>query len=193
MKRTSSSGLAGMPCAVAAGGIMLAAAVGFTPNAVTPLPPAPIPHLQEPQDTVSFAKQILPIFQNRCAKCHGAEDENGEVRTEVSLSLLEYERVMVGSEFGTVIEAGDPDGSFLLDMITAGDMPPEGEGDKVPEEGDRADQDLDRAGGVEQLREPPRMPAAGVTSCSAASARPPSPAAALQRRSGRSPPPGSRD
>lgn len=126
MKRTSSSGLAGMPCAVAAGGIMLAAAVGFTPNAVT--------HLQEPQDTVSFSKQILPIFQNRCAKCHGAEDENGEVRTEVSLSLLEYERVMVGSEFGTVIEAGDPDGSFLLDMITAGDMPPEGEGDKVPEE-----------------------------------------------------------
>jgi len=33
-----------------------------------------------------------------------------------------------------VVEPGDPDGSFLMDMITAGDMPPEGEGDKVPEE-----------------------------------------------------------
>ena len=85
-----------------------------------------------PPDTVSFAEDILPIFQQRCAKCHGAADENGEVRTEVSLNLLEYEKVMAGSEFGTVVEAGDPDGSFLMDMIVAGDMPEEG--DKVPEE-----------------------------------------------------------
>ncbi len=84
------------------------------------------------QDSVSFANDILPIFQQRCAQCHGAEDENGEIRTEVSLNLLEYERVMAGSEFGTVIEAGDPDGSFLLDMIVAGDMPEEG--DRVPED-----------------------------------------------------------
>ena len=113
---------------------MLVVVVGFTPDAVNPPPLGPNPRPQAPQDTVSFARQILPIFQKRCAKCHGGEDENGEAITEVSLSLLEYERVMVGSEFGTVVEAGDPDGSFLMDMITAGDMPPEGEGDKVPEE-----------------------------------------------------------
>ena len=134
MKRTSSSRPARTVCANAVGVATLSAVVRFTPDAVTPPSIHPNPHLQAPQDTVSFAKQILPIFQNRCAKCHGGEDENGEVLTEVSLSLLEYERVMVGSEFGTVIEAGDPDGSFLIDMITAGDMPPEGEGDKVPEE-----------------------------------------------------------
>ncbi|MDE2804640.1 MAG: hypothetical protein OXN18_05765 [Gemmatimonadota bacterium] len=84
------------------------------------------------QDTVSFAEDILPIFRQRCAECHGAEDENGEVRTEVSLNLLNYERVMMGSEFGTVIEAGDPANSFLLDMITDGTMPETG--DPVPEE-----------------------------------------------------------
>ena len=118
----------------AASAAMLAVVVGFT--TATPGPPSPDsgPPLREPTDTVSFAEQILPIFQKRCAKCHGAEDENGEVRTEVSLSLLEYERVMIGSEFGTVVEAGDPDGSFLVDMITEGTMPPEGEGDKVPAE-----------------------------------------------------------
>ena len=84
------------------------------------------------QDTVSFADDILPIFRQRCAECHGGEDENGEVRTEVSLNLLEYERVMAGSEFGTVIEAGDPANSFLLDMIVDGTMPEQG--DPVPEE-----------------------------------------------------------
>ena len=117
-----------------AGVAMLAVVVGFTTATPAPSSPDSGPHLQEPPDTVSFAEQILPIFQKRCAKCHGAEDENGEVRTEVSLSLLEYERVMIGSEFGTVVEAGDPDGSFLVDMITEGTMPPEGEGDKVPAE-----------------------------------------------------------
>ncbi len=84
------------------------------------------------QDTVSFANDVLPIFQQRCAECHGATDENGEVRTEVSLNLIEYERVMAGSEFGTVIEAGDPANSFLLDMIVDGTMPEQG--DPVPEE-----------------------------------------------------------
>lgn len=129
-----SSRLGGALAASAVGAAVIAAAAGLAPGAVATSSPASNPRLGEPQDTVSFATQILPIFEKRCAKCHGAKDENGEVRTEVSLSLIEYERVMVGSEFGTVVEAGDPDGSFLIDMITAGDMPPEGEGDKVPPE-----------------------------------------------------------
>lgn len=85
-----------------------------------------------PQDTVSFANDVLPIFRQRCAECHGGENEDGEVRTEVSLNLLEYERAMAGSEFGTVIEAGDPANSFLLDMIMDGTMPEQG--DPVPAE-----------------------------------------------------------
>ena len=101
----------------------MATVVGVGPHPATLSSSDSNPRFQEPPDTVSFAKDILPIFEKRCAKCHGAEDENGEVRTEVSLNLLEYERVMVGSEFGTVIEAGDPDGSFLLDMIVAGTCP----------------------------------------------------------------------
>lgn len=85
-------------------------------------------------DTVSYKEDVLPIFQNRCARCHGAKNEEGEVVAEVSLIVIDYERLMLGSEFGTVITAGDPADSWLLEMITEGDMPPEGEGDKVPEE-----------------------------------------------------------
>lgn len=81
---------------------------------------------------VSFSADVLPIFQERCAACHGGEDENGEVITEAYLDLLSYEGAMAGSEFGTVIEPGDPDASILVDMISAGDMPEEG--DPVPPE-----------------------------------------------------------
>ena len=85
-----------------------------------------------PQDTVSFANDILPIFQNRCAKCHGAPDEDGEPRLESGLNLIEYDKVIAGSEWGTVVEAGDPANSFLLDMIVDQTMPEEG--DPVPED-----------------------------------------------------------
>jgi len=30
---------------------------------------------------------------------------------------------MKGSEYGTVIEAGDADGSLLIEMVSAGEMP----------------------------------------------------------------------
>ena len=82
------------------------------------------------QDTVSFSADVLPIFEQRCAKCHGAVDDSGEVRAEASLNLLNYDGVMAGSEFGTVIEAGSAENSYLLEVIVEGDMPEEG--DPVP-------------------------------------------------------------
>jgi hypothetical protein len=64
-------------------------------------------------------------------ECHGGTDENGEQRLESLLDLRSYEGVMAGSEFGTVIEAGDAEASYLLEMVVEGDMPEEG--DPVPE------------------------------------------------------------
>jgi hypothetical protein len=83
-------------------------------------------------DTVSWSKDVMPIIQEHCAGCHGGEDEDGEVITEAYLNLLSYEDAMMGSENGTVIEPGDPDNSVLIDLITSGEMPDEG--DPVPPE-----------------------------------------------------------
>jgi mono/diheme cytochrome c family protein len=66
---------------------------------------------------VSFARQVLPIFESTCADCHGAETQ------EVELMLTTYDDVMKGSEYGPVVEAGDPSASILLDMVSAGEMP----------------------------------------------------------------------
>lgn len=68
---------------------------------------------------VSYASQIAPLFAEQCTSCHGEEEP------EAGLALHTYEAVMKGSEYGTVIEAGNPDDSLLLDMIAAGEMPQE--------------------------------------------------------------------
>lgn len=73
---------------------------------------------QAPQaGPVSYSRQIAPIFQAKCSECHGADTK------EAGLDLSTYESAMKGSEYGTVIEAGDADGSLLVEMVAAGEMP----------------------------------------------------------------------
>ena len=75
----------------------------------------------------SFADDIMPIFTESCTSCHGELDENGFPYTEAGLSLMTYEDLMKGSEFGSVVEPGNPDDSYLLEMVANGDMPDEGD------------------------------------------------------------------
>ena len=136
--KPSVGGVLRVAWAVAATGAVVASLASQgsgPPEDARPVGRAPVPDLAAPPaDTVSYKEDVLPIFQKRCAKCHGGKDEEGEVVAEVSLIVIDYERLMMGSEFGPVVTAGDPEDSWLLEMITEGDMPPEGEGDKVPEE-----------------------------------------------------------
>ena len=71
------------------------------------------------QGDVSYANQIAPLFADQCVSCHGEET------AEAGLRLDSYAAVMQGSEYGAVVEAGSPEGSLLLDMIAAGEMPQE--------------------------------------------------------------------
>ena len=87
---------------------------------------APASGAVESHQAVSFTDQVMPIFEARCWECHSEEN------TELGLRLDSYEGVMQGSDYGTVVEAGDPDGSLLVDMIASGDMPEDG--DPVPPE-----------------------------------------------------------
>lgn len=81
------------------------------------------PSAHEP---VSFSAEVMPLLEQYCWECHSEEN------TELGLRLDSYEGVMAGSDYGTVVEAGDPSGSLLVDMMEAGDMPEDG--DPVPPE-----------------------------------------------------------
>jgi len=69
---------------------------------------------------VSFQKDVLPIFTDRCAECHGTDEP------EEGLVLTSYKDVMVGSIYGSVVKPGDPDNSYLVEMVSTGQMPKKG-------------------------------------------------------------------
>ncbi|MGY8776883.1 MAG: c-type cytochrome domain-containing protein [Longimicrobiales bacterium] len=73
---------------------------------------------------VSFSAEVLPLLEKHCWECHSEDN------AELGLKLNTYEGVMAGSDYGTIIDAGDADGSLLVDMIQSGDMPEDG--DPVP-------------------------------------------------------------
>ena len=106
----------------------VAASLGLALAPAPPTPGAP----QEAPAAVSFKDEIAPILKKSCVTCHGAADENGDKRVEAMLDLTTYEAMMKGSEYGAVVEAGNPDESMLLVLVEDGDMPDEG--DPLPAE-----------------------------------------------------------
>src|SRR5262249_23870677 len=75
-----------------------------------------------------FDKQVLPILQANCFKCHG-----GEAKIRGGLRLTSREDILKGGDSGPAVELDKPTGSRLLQAIRYQDgmeMPPKG---KLPE------------------------------------------------------------
>lgn len=88
----------------------------------TPVPPTEAPATQAENQgvSVSFANDILPIFNSRCANCHGGN------RTEEGLVLLSYLDIMKGSDNGIVIVTGNANDSLLVKQVASQEMPKRG-------------------------------------------------------------------
>ncbi len=91
------------------------------------------------QKDITFAKDIKPLFETSCIRCHGAE------RPKAGLRLDSLEAVLKGSKEGPVVVKGDSAKSLLVESISQLDpetaMPPKpragrgGKGGKKPEGG----------------------------------------------------------
>ena len=68
--------------------------------------------------TVSFEKNIQPLFRAKCQRCHGGEAIKGD------LDLKTAQGIQKGGESGPVIVPGKPDKSLLFSKIQNGEMPP---------------------------------------------------------------------
>lgn len=77
------------------------------------------------EDTIDYVRQIKPILRERCYACHGVLKQEAGLRLDTAASAIK------GGDSGAAIKLGAPDGSLLLERITATDdatrMPPEGE------------------------------------------------------------------
>jgi len=75
--------------------------------------------LVEAGQLVSFAKQVAPIFAQRCVACHNARTAKGRLNMET------YANLMKGGESGDTVIAHKPNDSMLQMEIDSGSMPKE--------------------------------------------------------------------
>lgn len=89
-----------------------------SPAATTTPESVPVPVTSA--DEVSFARDVLPILQNKCINCHGGQ------RTAEGLDMKTYDALMAGSENGSVITPGDSTRSSFITLSAEGKMPKRG-------------------------------------------------------------------
>jgi mono/diheme cytochrome c family protein len=75
---------------------------------------------------VDFEKDIAPIFQDACLKCHGPDKQKGELRLDSKAAAFK------GGKEGVILIPGYADKSDLYRRITL----PEGDDDVMPSKGD---------------------------------------------------------
>src|SRR5438552_16996747 len=80
----------------------------MTPEQMAKLPP-PAAH------QVDFSKEIKPILETSCTKCHGRGKSKCDLRIDTRATLLK------GSENGPVIVPGKSQESLLIDLVTGFD------------------------------------------------------------------------
>ena len=70
---------------------------------------------------LTFEKDVAPILETHCLKCHGGEKREAGLDVRRRFSLLS------GGDSGAAIVSGQPKQSLLIEMIDEELMPPEGE------------------------------------------------------------------
>ena len=76
--------------------------------------------------TISFKKEILPIFEARCIECHGPD------KVKADLRLDSVDDIFSGDPEWWVVEPGDAEKSILVERIIL----PQGNPDAMPPNGD---------------------------------------------------------
>jgi hypothetical protein len=111
--------------------LMAAALTVISLSAAEEVDISKLPPVSSKKD-VNYARDIKPLFEKSCFKCHGEEKQKAKLR------LDSLEAVKKGSENGEVIVAGKSEKSSLVHSI-AGlvedmTMPPEGKADPLTKE-----------------------------------------------------------
>lgn len=81
---------------------------------------------------LTFEKDIKPLFDKSCVKCHGAEKQKGKLRLDT------LEATLKGGENGESVVKGNSAKSTLVHTIARLDedsaMPPDGKGEPLTKE-----------------------------------------------------------
>ncbi len=66
----------------------------------------------------NFQRDVLPIFEEKCIRCHGGKRRGGK------LDMRTLEAMLTGGDTGPAIKPGNARKSLLIELIHFKEMPP---------------------------------------------------------------------
>ncbi|MEJ2514281.1 MAG: hypothetical protein P8080_07240 [Gammaproteobacteria bacterium] len=66
------------------------------------------------KEAVSFRNDVMPILRENCLDCH---DAVGQGTAASGFSVVSYNGLMQGTQYGPVVVPGDPDASVLMQLV----------------------------------------------------------------------------
>ena len=76
----------------------------------------------KPQAAPDFQKDVLPVFEEKCIRCHGAKHRGGK------LDMRTLEALLGGGDTGPALKPGNAKKSLLIELIHYKEMPPKKKG-----------------------------------------------------------------
>jgi mono/diheme cytochrome c family protein len=80
--------------------------------------PEPKTAPKAPARSVTYQRDIRPLFQAKCTRCHGTKPRKADLDLSTPTGLR------AGSESGPVVVPGKPEESLLFEKVQTGSMPP---------------------------------------------------------------------
>lgn len=84
---------------------------------------------EDKRDAVpDFQRDVLPIFEAKCLRCHGAKRRDGK------LDMRTLEAMLAGGVSGPAFKPGNAQKSLLIELLHYNEMPPKKEPPRVTKE-----------------------------------------------------------
>jgi len=82
------------------------------------------------EDISFFSKEVRPLLEEHCVRCHGGKDSKGHYKVKSGLQLVSRKGIVIGGDHGSAYSEEEPEKSLLLHVIGYEDdnlqMPPKG-------------------------------------------------------------------
>ena len=82
----------------------------------------------KPDVPVDFQRDVLPIFEAKCLRCHGAK------KRDAKLDMRTLEALLAGGVTSPAIKPGNAQKSLLIELLHYNEMPPKKETPRVTKE-----------------------------------------------------------
>lgn len=87
-----------------------------------------IPAADKPYAVPDFERDVLPIFEAKCLRCHGAK------KRDAKLDMRTMDALLKGGVTSPAIRPGNAQKSLLIELLHYNEMPPKKETPRVTKE-----------------------------------------------------------